>query len=371
MEGGDVHRRQVGVEEELFLFDADTLALRPVSGRILREDGERYPDDDGKIARIQQELFLEQVETATEPCTTLADLGDQVREGRRRAALDANAYGAVLAAAGSVIDEPAAMTQKSRYQRMADLHGAIARENLICGTHVHVEVADDAEAVRALDRIRPWLPVVLAVSANSPFWYGQDSGYASFRAQVVRRWPTAGPTEPFGTPRAYHDAVADLISSGAALDEGMIYFDARLAVKYPTLEIRVADTCTEIADTVLVAALSRALVETAATQDGVPEWRSELLRAAAWQASRWGLSRELLDPVHRVLRPAFDVIEALLDHVGAALDAAGDTSTVRDTIKDLHIRGTGSVRQRAAFAHRSAGSDVVRDVIERTRATYS
>jgi carboxylate-amine ligase len=369
--GGDAHRRRVGVEEELFLFDADTLALRPVSGRILREDGERHPDDNGRIARIQQELFLEQVETATEPCDTLAELCDQVREGRRRAATDAEASGAVLAAAGTVIDEPTAMTQKSRYQRMTDLHGAIARENLICGTHVHVEIADDAEAVRVLDRIQPWLPVVLAVSANSPFWHGQDTGYASFRAQVVRRWPTSGPTEPFGTPSAYHAAVAELISSGAALDEAMIYFDARLAVNYPTLEIRVADTCTEITDTVLVAALSRALVETAATEDGVPEWRTELLRAAVWQASRWGLSRELVHPVHRVPRPAFEVVDALLDHVGPALDAAGDTGTVRGTIDDLRIRGTGSVRQRAAFAQHSSGPDVIRDLIERTRATYA
>jgi carboxylate-amine ligase len=362
--------RRVGVEEELLLVDAETAALRPVSARVLQEDGDERPDA-GALPQLQQELFLEQVETATKPCTTLAELGDELRAGRRRAAADAEASGAMIAAVATVHDTPAAMTPKGRYQRMVEHHGSITRENLICGTHVHVDIADEDEAVAVLDRIRPWLPVVLAVSANSPYWRGEDSGYASFRAQIVARWPSAGPTEPFGTAAGYHAAVGELIRSTAALDEAMIYFDARLAVRYPTLEIRIADTCTEVADTVLVAALSRALVETAARQDELPAWRTEVLRAAGWVASRWGLSRDLIHPLRRELRPATEVVEALLDYAGPALDAAGDTGTVQDTIDELRIRGTGSVRQRAAFARYGNGRDVIRDVIERTRATYA
>ncbi len=355
--------RRVGVEEEFFLADPDSGGLRPAATRTVRADGGSW---------LQQELFLEQVETATKPCTGLDELAAELRAGRRRAAGDAEQAGAAIVAVGTAIDgADAAMTQKRRYQRMASVHGAITRDNLVCGTHVHVETANEDEAVHALDRIRPWLPVLLAVSANSPYWHGEDSGYASFRSRVTMRWPSAGPTEPFGTAAAYHRAVDELVRTTAAMDEAMVYFDARLAARYPTLEIRVADVCTETADTMLVAALARALVETATRETGdLPVWRTELLRAATWQASRWGLSRDLLHPVRRAPAPATEVVEVLLDHVAPALEEAGDTSTVRATLDDLRIRGTGSVRQRAAFARRSRPADVILDAVDRTRATY-
>lgn len=363
--------RRVGVEEEFFLVDPETGAMRPVSDRALRaEDGEQLPVTEQ--AQVEQELFLEQIETANVPCSTLAELEAGLREGRRAAAADAAVAGAeIVAVAAAPVTVHPAMTPSSRYQRMAERLRLTVRENLICGTHVHVEVQDDEEAVAAIDRIRPWLPVLLAASANSPFWHGEDTGYASFRAQVAGRWPSAGPTEPFGSAANYRAAVAELIRTTAALDEGMVYFDARLGVNYPTVEIRVADVCTEPADTVLIAALGRALVETAiAESGGVPAWRTEMLRAATWKASRWGLGQDLLDPLRRVPRPAFEVIAGLVDHVRPALDARDETDQVETLIDRLRTRGTGSVRQRAVYARRGRGEDVMRDAIERTRATY-
>ncbi len=127
-------------------------------------------------------------------------------------------------------------------------------------------------------------------SANSPFWHGEDTGYASYRTQIWQRWPTAGATGAFGTPECYDQVVADLIASGAALDEGMIYFDARPSRHYPTLELRVADVCLSVDEAVLVAALGRALVTTAAERwaagEAVPDVRPEQLRAASWRAAR-------------------------------------------------------------------------------------
>ena len=110
-----------------------------------------------------------------------------------------------------------------------------------------------------IDRIAAWLPLLLALSSNSPFWQGHDTGYASFRTVIWGLWPTAGPSGPFGDAAGYDAAVADLVRSGAALDVGMVYFDARLSASYPTVEIRVADVCTDVRDAVLLAALSRAL----------------------------------------------------------------------------------------------------------------
>jgi carboxylate-amine ligase len=233
-------------------------------------------------------------------------------------------------------------------------------------------VASDDEGVAVLDRIRPWLAPLLALSANSPFWQGRDSKYASFRSQVWARWPSAGPAELFGSARAYHETVRAMTDCEVLLDSGMIYFDARLSQRYPTVEVRVADVCLHVDDAVLVAAVSRALVETAAR-----EWRAgrpaepirtELLRLATWRAGRSGLDAELVDP--RTLRPApaGAVLDALLAHVRPALEDAGEQDAVRELRAELVRRGNGSRIQRAAYAQTGRLEGVVAEVVRRTVA---
>ena len=141
------------------------------------------------------------------------------------------------------------------------------------------------------------------MSANSPFYDGHDTGYASYRSQMWMRWPSAGPTDTFGTPDAYHELVRSMVESGVLLDDGMIYFDARLSRRFPTVEIRVADVCVDVEDTLVVAALCRALVETAAAEaargDPVPQMSTSLLRLAGWRAGHDGVGGVLvLDGVH-------------------------------------------------------------------------
>ena len=101
---------------------------------------------------------------------------------------------------------------KPRYEAMAVRFGLTAHEHLTCGCHVHVSVDSEAEAVGVLDRIRIWIPILLAISANSPFWQGSDTGYESYRSQVVRRWPSSGPTDVFGSVANYRDLVSGMIS---------------------------------------------------------------------------------------------------------------------------------------------------------------
>ena len=184
---------------------------------------------------------------------------------------------------------------------MAELFGLTAHEQLTCGCHVHVGISSAEEGVAVLDRAGPWLATLLALSANSPFWQGRDSEYASFRYQVWGRWPSSGPAEPFGTARAYRETIEQMVASGTLIDPGMVYFDARLSERYPTIEIRIADVCLRAEDAVLIAALARALVETEARswREGkpAPQVRTELLRLAAWRASRSGLDDTLLHPV--------------------------------------------------------------------------
>lgn len=342
--------RTVGVEEEFLLVAEDgspvALAQAAVTGAV------------------QLELKEQMLETGTEPCLQPPDLHREIRRKRRAAASVAEAAGARLAAlATSPLPVTSSVTARFRYHRIAAEYGLTAKEQLTCGCHVHVRVADDDEGVAVLDRIGPWLPVLLAMSANSPYWQGEDSGYASYRSQVWQRWPTAGPTGPFGTGAHYREVVAGLVTSGAALDSAMIYFDARLSQQHPTLEIRIPDVCLRADDAVLLAILARALVETAARAAAgtAPpmQTRPELLRAATWRAGRAGLRGSLVDPLTRELAPAADVVTALLDHLRPVLAEQSETELVADAWQALLGRGTGAEEQR------SWAADGLEQVVER------
>jgi carboxylate-amine ligase len=236
---------------------------------------------------------------------------------------------------------------------MTEQFALTAREQLTCGCHVHVEVESRAEAVGAVDRMRSWLPVLLALSTNSPFWHGEDTGYASYRTQVWDRWPSAGSTEVFGSEAAYEALLDSLVGSGVILDRAMIYFDARPSERYSTVEIRVADVCLDLDDAVLVAALSRALVTTsaAAWRSGQPadEIRPELLRAARWRAARSGLGDDLVDLSTGTPARAATMLGRLVSHVRPALEDAGDLPVVTAGIERVLRRGTGAERQRTAY----------------------
>ncbi|WP_214368114.1 glutamate--cysteine ligase [Pseudonocardia sp. H11422] len=336
--------RTVGVEEEFLLVDPAGGRPRAVGSAVLRAaDGD---------SELTAELHSEQVETGTRPCFGLDELGRELRGTRAEAAAAASTVGVELAAlATSPLAAEPTVSPSPRYQRMAQRFGLTVDEVMTCGCHVHVAIDSAEEGVAALDRIRPWLAPLLALSANSPFWQGADSGYASFRSQVWTRWPSAGPYELFGSPEGYHDTVAAILGSDTVLDDGMLYFDARLSRQHPTLEIRVADVCLDPDDAVLIAALSRALVETVVRRwragDAPDPVRTEVLRLASWRAGRSGLEGVLLDPVTWRPAPAADVLHRLVTHVAPALEDAGELDTVRELLDAVLRRGTGATRQRA------------------------
>jgi glutamate---cysteine ligase / carboxylate-amine ligase len=353
--------RSFGVEEEMLLVDPETGAAMALSGDVAGE-AEGEPE---------AELQRQQVETDTAPCESLGDLASQVRSRRHAAAKAAERRDCqIVALATSPLAVSPEATPKDRYLRMMEEYGLTAQEQLTCGCHVHVRVESEEEGVAVLDRIRPWLPTLLALTANSPFWQERDSGYASYRQQVWGRWPSAGPTELFGSPEVYHGTIAEMIESGALLDEGMVYFDARLSRHYPTVEIRVADVCLRADDAVLLAALVRGLVETAARawRAGEPPTpvRSELLRLASWRAGRSGLGDTLVHPVTTRPAPAGAVVHALLDHVSPALADMEDLDATAELTGRLLSRGTGSVLQRQVYAETGDLSAVVRAAVEHT-----
>ena len=328
-------------------------------------------DDD----TVDRELLRHQIETRTAPATDLADIRAdlvsarrQVGEAARDAGVAAVATGTAPFGAGDV-----AVSPKDRYRAMVDEFGEISREAGTCGMHVHVGITSREEGIGIVDRMRPWLPVVLALSVNSPYAEGRDSGYASWRSQVWSRWPTAGATELFGDPATYDALVAGLIDVGAASDAGMIYFEARLAVEHPTVEVRVADVCTDPDDALVVAATVRAVATTAAAEweagSDPRSWRSELLRAAAWRAGRYGLAGTLVHPVERGLAPAREVLGSFVDRMRPALEEAGDLDLVTSGFERL-LGATSAARQRAAYERSGSIEGVVADLVTRTEAAW-
>ena len=356
--------RSVGVEEELLLVEPGTGQPRAVAEAALRgirqpdadggDGGPHTPADDEAAESLDFELQLQQLETNSRPSRDLGELGRELRRCRALAGAVASRAGAQVAAlATSPVPVVPKLVREGRYLAMARAFGLTAHEQLTCGCHVHVEISSPEEGVAVLDRIRPWLAVLLALSANSPFWQGRDSEYASFRYQAWGRWPTSGPTDPFGSAEAYQQTVGQMVGTGTLLDTGMVYFDARLSEHYPTLEIRIADVCLYADDAVLIAALARALVETEARRwragGATPRQRIELLRLAAWRASRSGLDDALVSPSTGRPGPARAVANELLEHVRDALDETGDTGTVTELLAAVLARGTGAAFQRSAY----------------------
>jgi glutamate---cysteine ligase / carboxylate-amine ligase len=380
--------RTVGVEEELLVVDPsgtpvplapEALAVAARRGEAetvqVHDEAERSgsstPADAAPGPRLVPELKQQQIELGTRVCQDLDEVSAELRYWRRRADAAASAVGARVAAlATSPVPVEPLPTPGERYREMLETFGLTAMELLTCGCHVHVSVEDDEEGVAVLDRIRIWLPVLTALTANSPFWRGRDSGYASFRSQTWSRWPSAGPTGTFGSPAAYHRLIDDLLGTGTVVDQGMVYFDARLSATWPTVEVRVADVALHVEDAVLLAGLVRGLVETAARDwragRAAPDVRPEVLRVAAWRAGRSGLSGDLVHPLSGRPAPAPDVVSALVDHLRSALGDNGDLDLVRHGLAEVRRRGTGADLQRRVFAQTGDLAAVVRSAVSAT-----
>ena len=363
------------------LVDPTSGHLTAVAQQALQDRGDATfepPDLGTHLADpgVEPELFLQQIETTTPPTSSMNELDRQLRAARREAGrLAEGADAAVVAVPTPVLDEErASLTPKSRYRQIRDHFGELADTSLACAMHIHVSLVDDEDGAVTLDRLAPWLPILLAISANSPYWCGHDTGYASWRTQIWTRWPSNGTGQPFGSRETYEDVVERLVDWGVALDNGMVYFDARLSSRFPTIEFRVPDVCTDAEDAILLSALARGLVDTAAdpaTGHPVPTWRSDLLRAASWRASRHGLSGDLVSPDSMELTSSRAAVESLVDHVRPALEHTEDDALVHDLLERVLARGGGATRQRRIFEKEGSLEAVVTDLRNRTEESWS
>ncbi|MEU4711601.1 glutamate--cysteine ligase [Nocardia salmonicida] len=359
------HVPTVGVEEEFLLTD-------PESGAPVAKNTQVAATAKRAGIDLQLELTSCQVETSSAVHSDIDALSAQLRTSRRRVAECAAEHRTRLLAVGvpPTLVEGYPVTDTPRYQRIAHSFGMIAHEQGLCGCHVHVAVPDRDTAVLVSNYVRPRLPILLALTANSAIYRGSETGYASWRSILWRRWPSAGPPPYFTSLRDYESIVAMMRASGSILDNKMVYWDVRPSESFPTVEIRVSDVPATVEESALLAALIRGIVSTAlgaiAEHIPAPAVSGEVLRAAYWNAARSGLDGDGLDLVAGRVVPHRELLAELIDDITPALRRSGDHTFVAETVARLEERGNGARRQLAAWNRRREIADVISELADAT-----
>jgi carboxylate-amine ligase len=361
----------LGVEEEYLVVDPVTRAVVPDGPEVAR----RAAVDLGEA--VSTEITRFQVEARTPPCTDIGELRRAIYRMRAIVIDAAASLGRRIVASGTPVlggVVPPPIGDHPRYQQSLRVYRALDDEQTICACHIHVGITDREQAVQVSNHLRHHLPILIALTANSPFWDGRDSGYASWRTLVCARWPVAGAPPYFSSLGHYERLVSTLLQAEVLLDRASIYWDVRPSSHVPTLEIRVADVPTNLEDTVLLAALIRGLVVVALASvergERAPQIPPELLRAAYWRAARDGMEGNGID-VHNTsqLRPAAQIAQRLIEHARPGLRHSGDYELVNASLHKLITTGGGAAHQRAAFARSGSLTDVVDYLITHTEPT--
>lgn len=337
-------RGTFGLEEEFVLLDPHSLSTLDVSDAAIGESG---GTGDGVTVH---EFFDSQVECVSPVFTSGATALEAVTASRARLAAWAERSGVVVAGSGTPfrIEPDAAVHGSERYAHIVDEIGMLRDDHQINGLHVHLGIDSRDDGIHISNALRPWLPVLLALSSNSPFWHGRDTGFASWRSLHGRRWTTFGTPPWFAGAADYDDTVARLTGIGATSDAGTVNWNIRLSATHPTVEIRVCDAQLDAESTIGLVAVIRALADVA-TDDGAE--LPLIDDAALWHAARHGMTARLVDPMTGMLVPARHVVQRLCHLLAPALEANGDTDLADRFITRVLREGTGATRQARALRH--------------------
>jgi glutamate---cysteine ligase / carboxylate-amine ligase len=357
----------IGVEEEFLLLDPDTRAPTPAAERIIVRAAATLGD------LVSGEFSRTQLEVKTPPCSEATRLRDALLRLRTVAAAAARDEGARICAAGTPVieaPEPLVVGDHPRYRAGLRQYRSMLEDFSVCAVHVHIHVPDREAAVLAGNHLRPWLPLLIALSANSPFHQGEDTGYADWRAVIRSRFPCLGPP-PYAESLRHHEELATAMAkTEAMLQPDMPLWDIRPNPSLPTLEVRSMDVNADIDDTVALATVIRALTHTvvARVQRGDPGPRpaSEVLRAAYWRAARDGWSGHGLDALSGQIISVAEQAHRMVEHIRPALDEFGDSTLAQAYLERMAVHGGGAERQRASAARHGDLTGVVDDLIART-----
>jgi glutamate---cysteine ligase / carboxylate-amine ligase len=350
----------VGIEEELMLIDPESLDLAQGIEAILGDLGDDFTE------RVKPELMQSVLEIATVPHASVADAGAELRELRRTVQAAAGRNGMLLAAAGThptALWEEQLIVERPRYEELAAELGYIARQELIFGTHVHVGVTGPNNAIYIADSIRKHLPLLLALSANSPLWRGNVTGMMSSRTPVFRAFPRVGIPPHYGSWEIYSRRVSLLVDAGVIPDYTYLWFDVRPHPRLGTVEVRVFDQQTRVENTIALAALVVALVHRYSAlfdeQEPLVEVPTELIDDNKVRAALRGTDSELVDLPKPEQRPATEMADRLLEELREHAQQAG-CETEMEGVRRLIEGGTGAHRQLEVLEERGDAKELVR-----------
>jgi carboxylate-amine ligase len=357
----------LGVEEEYQLIDPRTRELCPLAEEVMQEAQKTLGKD------VQLEIQLSQIEVATPICSSLAEVRTNLAHLRSSVIDAATQFGAEIAASGThpfSLWHQQSFTPKDRYLALERDFQQLAREQAIFGCHVHVGISNRELGLQIMNHARTWLAPLIALTANSPYWCGRDTGYACYRIPHWGRWPQSGLPGYF-KDLAEYDGLLHLLTQTQSIDDPTkIYWDIRLSERFPTIEVRVTDVCTTLDEAVMATGLVRALIHTCynLVMCGRPAEpiRGELLRIAHWRAARYGLEGDLLDVHAQEAVHASHLIERFLAFLRPALQDTGDWDEVSGLINKTLREGNGAIRQRRAYQQRQRLEDVVEYVMHET-----
>jgi glutamate---cysteine ligase / carboxylate-amine ligase len=360
------HIFTLGIEEEFQIINPETRALHAHIQEILA---------DGKIIlkeHVKPEMHQSVVELDTEICRDARDARQQVTEMRSDLADLAAHDGLKIASAGTHpfshwMDQ--LITADERYATIVQDMQQIARANLIFGLHVHVGIPDREEAIDIMNQARYFLPHIYALSTNSPFWLGQDTGLKAYRQMIFERFPRTGIPDAFESLSEYEDYLKLLVSTNCIDNAKKIWWDIRLHPFFDTIEFRICDAQSRVEDTIALAALIQAIVAKLHKLRGqnvtFRSYPRRLIDENRWRAARYGLDGKLIDFGRKCEMDERDLLHEMLEFIAPEVDELGNHAELAH-IERIIREGTGADRQLAVWGRTHDINAVVDHIVAET-----
>src|SRR6184192_1812194 len=360
------HTYTLGIEEEFAIVDPETRELRSHIQEIL---------EGGKVLlkeQIKPEMHQSVVELGTEICSSITNAREHVVELRSKLASLAGKANLRIASAGT---HPFShwhdqlITEGERYKEIVKDMQQVARANLIFGLHVHVGIPNREMAIHVMNQARYFLPHIYALSTNSPFWVGEDTGLKGYRLKVFERFPRTGIPDASESLSEYEDYCKLLVKTGCIDNPKKIWWDIRLHPFFDTLEVRVCDAQTRVDDTLAIAALLQAIVsklfKLLRQNTTFRVYRRRLLDENRWRATRYGIDGKLIDFGRETEVDTRSLLNELLEFVSTEVNELGSKKEMAH-IERIMREGTGADRQLAAYGRTQDMKAVVDQIVEET-----
>jgi carboxylate-amine ligase len=355
----------IGVEIEMALVDPETGALTSAVGRVL----DRLPAE--LQGKVKPELMQCCVEVNSETCQTVEEVGADLRHKLRQVQHAADAEGVGLFWTGThpfSLWQDQRQSPSERYAKLLELLQDLGRQLITFGLHVHVGVDSGDKAIAVVDRILNHLPVLLALSANSPWWEARPTGLLSHRSKVMEMLPTAGLPPLMSNWSEYVWLVNHLTDTGFVNSIREIWWDVRPHNNFGTVEVRICDTPGNLEDALTLAALTQCLVVSLSDEIDYGTYQHAghpmMIRQNKWRAARYGLDANIVDAITYEAKTARDCVRDLCDH----LAPTGDRLGCADWLERARVMAAGPTwaeRQLAASARGPSGA--IREMMRRSR----